>query len=233
MKFLSATFTLVGLILIAIAINLIIQEIDFLQKAQTASGKVIDLGISVSSSKKSGNSTTYYPIVTFYTKAGQKYTFSSGFSSNPPAYSVGEEVTVYYLPESPDKAEIKGFLSQWFSVLICSIMGIVFGSIGISGWAQIFRKKKKYEWLQKNGSLIQTSLQTVEINSSLKINGKSPYIIYSQWLNPANSKVHVFKSDHIFFNPTQFIPGNTIQVRVDPNNFKKYQMDTSFLPVLN
>jgi hypothetical protein len=230
MKLFASIFTFTGLALLSIGVSLFIQEQNFLKKAHTATGKVIEMAISISSGSNSGKSVTYYSIVSFETKEGKPYTFSSSFSSNPPAYSVGEEVTVYYLPESPAKAEIKGFFSQWFAVIICSIMGLVFSSIGIGVWVSIVRKKKLRYWLQANGQLIHTSLQSVELNTSLTINGRSPYVIYSQWQNPSSKKVHVFKSDNIFYNPAGYMPGNTIQVRVDPQNYKKYQMDTSFLP---
>jgi hypothetical protein len=233
MKLFATIFTVIGLFLLSIALHLFKQEIAFLKKAQTATGKVIDLGVSYSSSKNSSSSPTYYPIVTFHTPEGKPYTFRSNFSSNPPSYEEGEEVEVYYLPDSPAKAEIKGFFSQWFAVLICSVIGLIFSAIGLGTWVNMFRSNKLNKWLRVNGRMIQTRVQSVELNTSLKINGKSPYVIYTQWHNPSNNKVHVFKSKNIFYDPASYIPGDIIPVLVDPNNYKKYYMDTTFLPVLN
>jgi hypothetical protein len=142
MKLFASIFTIVGFVMLAIAISLFIQEQNFLKQAHTATGKVLKMGVS--SGRKSGKSkrATYYPIVRFETSEGKPYTFSSSFSTNPPAYSVGEEVTVYYLPESPANAQIKRFFSQWLGVLICGTMGLLFGAIGISVWVSMARKKK-------------------------------------------------------------------------------------------
>jgi hypothetical protein len=39
-----------------------------------------------------------------------------------------------------------------------------------------------------------------------------------------------FKSKAIWFNPEKYIQNRDIRVRIDPNNPRKYVMDTSFLP---
>jgi hypothetical protein len=231
MKLLVSIFTGVGILLLFSAAGLFIHEQNFLKKAHMATGKVIELGRSVSSSKSS-KSVSYYPVVSFNTAEGKPFTFSSSLSSNPPSYSVGEEVTVYYLPENPQEAEIKGFFSQWLAVIISGFLGLLFSSIGIGTLRHFIQKKRLYQWLEQNGLPLKTHFQSVEYNTHIKINGRSPYVIYSQWLNPENKKVHVFKSDYIYYNPKQFISGDIIEVKVDVANYKKYKMDTSFLPAL-
>ncbi len=51
---------------------------------------------------------TYAPVVRFKTQEGQSVSYESSFSSSPPAYDVGESVQVFYSPENPEKAVIKG-----------------------------------------------------------------------------------------------------------------------------
>ena len=51
---------------------------------------------------------TYAPVVRFQTKNGQSVSYESTYSSSPPAYDVGESVQVFYSPENPEKAAIKG-----------------------------------------------------------------------------------------------------------------------------
>jgi hypothetical protein len=48
------------------------------------------------------------------------------------------------------------------------------------------------------------------------INGRSPYRIYSQWQNPQTREVHVFKSECISFDPTEYVKGEAIEVLIDP-----------------
>lgn len=51
---------------------------------------------------------SYKSVVSFKTQNGKSISFSTTYSSNPPAYDVGETVTVFYPPENPEKATIKG-----------------------------------------------------------------------------------------------------------------------------
>ncbi len=94
-------------------------------------------------------------------------------------------------------------------------------------WLRSIRKDK---WLLHYGQIIMTEFQSVELNKSVKMRGRSPYRIISQWLDPMRNKVYVFKSKDIWFNPDEFMHSKEIQVWIDPNNPKKYLMDTSFLP---
>ena len=51
---------------------------------------------------------SYKSNVIFTTQNGQSQSYTTTFSSSPPAFDVGERVTVYYLPDNPEKAFIKG-----------------------------------------------------------------------------------------------------------------------------
>jgi hypothetical protein len=64
------------------------------------------------------------------------------------------------------------------------------------------------------------------------VNGRSPYHIISQSPDPASNTVRVFESENIWFDPSEYIKEETIDVLVDPNNPRKYVMDISFLPKL-
>jgi hypothetical protein len=51
-----------------------------------------------------------------------------------------------------------------------------------------------------------------------------------QWLDPATNQMHIFHSANIWFDPTNFIPGKTLEVLLDANNPHRYLVETSFLP---
>ena len=58
------------------------------------------------------------------TQAGQQISYWSSYSSNPPAYDLGEEVVVYYKPDNPEKAMIKGE-GGVFRVIFMAVGGAV------------------------------------------------------------------------------------------------------------
>lgn len=99
---------------------------NFLDQSVSANGTVIDLGL-----RYSGNSRVYYPIIKFTDESGQEIEFRSSFGSNPPAYQVGEKVSILYIPDNPDQARISSFISLWFLTLLFLGMGTIFTGIGL------------------------------------------------------------------------------------------------------
>ena len=89
---------------------------------------------------------------------------------------------------------------------------------------------RKNAWLHQNGRRIQAEITGVELDTSLTVNGANPYRILCQWLDPAKNEMHVFHSGHIWYDPTNYITGKTLEVLVDPNNPHRYTVETSFLP---
>ncbi|RZJ47761.1 MAG: DUF3592 domain-containing protein [Flavobacterium sp.] len=228
MKIIKYVFSIVGLALLIGAFFLYQNKKSFLEKAITVEGTVTELLPS-----RSDNSTTYKPVVTFTTKDDKKIEYTSSVSSNPPSYHVGEKVEIFYDPADPYDADINGFFSLWLAPLILGIMGSIFFLIGFSIILFGKMKQKKIEDLKFNGKRISTKFDHVQLNSNYKVNGRSPFLIYSQWLNTTTNELHLFKSEDIWFDPTDFIPSEEIKVLIDPANPKRYYMDISFLPKVN
>jgi hypothetical protein len=67
---------------------------------------------------------SYSPVVRFNMQNGKSITFESTYSSSPPAYDVGEEVTVIYSPEAPEKAQIKGG-GKVFRIVFTAVGGVI------------------------------------------------------------------------------------------------------------
>lgn len=220
-------FTVLGILMLVGAFSLYNNTQKFLDGAITAEGTVIELLKS-----RSSDSTTYTPLVQFTTKNNEVVDFTSLVSSNPPSYKTGESVEVLYQEASPDDAKIKSYFSLWGGATIVGALGVVFFLVGSSIFLFGKRKQQKIQFLQQSGIPIKSKFKSVEINRSFESNGRSPYQIYAQWLNPATSELHVFKSENIWFNPSDHIRTDEITVLIENNNPKKYHMDISFLPKL-
>jgi len=218
-------FTVVGLGMLVGSFLLYSNTQAFLQSALTASGEVVELVRS-----RSGDSTTYKPVVEFKTKTGMLIEFTSSSGSNPASYSEGDIVEVLYQDSSPEKAKINSFFSLWGGTTILSVLGSVFFIVGFSIISFGKIKANKIEYLKMNGISVIAKYQSVEINQSLEVNGKNPYKICAQWTNPTTSELHVFSSDDIWFDPTDHIVNDEISVLMEKDNPKKYYVDISFLP---
>jgi len=226
-KLIKYLFAIIGLGMLVGSFFLFQNTVSFLDNAVKAQGVVIDLVRS-----RSSDSTTYAPTVRFTTAQGVMIEFTSGTSSNPPSYSRGEQVNVLYLESDPDDAKIDSFFSVWGAAVIVGVIGLVFFLVGLGIIMRGIRKAKTKQFLLERGVRINTQFQSVGRNTNTKVNGRHPYMITSQWQNPKTSKMHVFESDNIWFDPEEQIKSDTIMVFIDPKDPSRYYMDISFLPEL-
>ncbi|MBU0679302.1 MAG: DUF3592 domain-containing protein [Verrucomicrobia bacterium] len=220
-------FLLVGLLFLVVGCVLYVRTDEFLRDSAQADGVVRDLVLRRSSGTSSG---TYYPVVEFTTPNGETVEFVNSVGSQPPSYRKGEEVGVRYDVENPYKARIDSFVSNWLLVIIFGTMGSIFTVLAVLLLASAGKKAAEGQWLMNFGRVIMSEFQRVELNTSIKMNGKSPYRIITQWQDPGSGKVYVFQSRNIWFNPESYIQGKDIAVRIDPNNPKTYMVDIGFLP---
>ncbi len=89
------------------------------QEGVTTTGTVVRLEESDSAE---GGCCVYSPVIEF-TVDGQTYSFDGDTASDPPAYRVGEEVSVLYHPDEPETAQINKWTERWlFPIIIIPAM---------------------------------------------------------------------------------------------------------------
>ena len=218
-------FTIIGLGMLAAALYWYQSIQSFTEKALLTEGTVVELV-----SSRSDDSYVYKPVVRFTTDQDEPIEFISDTGSNPPGFTVGETVGIFYLASDPQEAMINDFFSLWGGPLIVGGLGIIFFICGGSIFLVSLLNKRKEQYLKTNGLPIQTKFQSVEINTSLTVNGRHPFRVFTQWQNPETSEIHVFKSNNLWFDPTEYITEEHITVLIERTNPKKYYVDLSFLP---
>jgi hypothetical protein len=132
---LSSIFTLIGIILLFMAIRRLAKKLAFLQDSLTASGEIIRF-IEV----PNGVEKSYFPEVMFPTSEGREITFQSEMGSNVPSYEIGGKVLVRYSRNQPADAEIDSFFALWGLVLILGLLGGIFSFVGLGiliGWLPV------------------------------------------------------------------------------------------------
>ncbi|MFL6652603.1 MAG: DUF3592 domain-containing protein [Sulfurifustaceae bacterium] len=220
-------FLVIGVIVVAAVAYWAGRVHDFINRASLAAGQVIDLDRS-----HSGDSTSYYPIVKFETRAGQVRTFRNPVGSNPPSFRVGETVEVLYDEAQPSDARIRSFFSLWGGPTIVGGCGAL---LVLAGGGILYARRRaarRIQELRRHGTPVQTDFQNVEQNMRVKVNGRSPWRIVSQWKNPNTGELHLFESENLWFDPTAHLAARRITVYLDRLNPKRYYMDVSFLPKL-
>ena len=99
----------------------------WLAHAIEVEGKVIEM---VRERNSDNTGYLFAPVVRFQTVEGNTVEFESGLRSNPPGYRTGQTVSVFYDPDEPRSAAIKGFFSLWLMPLILGFIGTVFLMVG-------------------------------------------------------------------------------------------------------
>jgi uncharacterized protein DUF3592 len=226
LKIVSAVFSTAGIGMLVASFFVFSNTTSFIGRAVEANGKVTDL----ERSRSSNSSTTYRPVVEFTTATGKRIEFVSSVGSSPPSHRVGEAVKVLYNPTDPQSARIKSFFQLWFGFLIVFVLGLVFAAVGLGVIFVRARGRKRADWLRLHGRRMKTAFKGVQLNQSLRVNGYSPYQIVSQSSDPGSNTVRLYQSENIWFDPSEHIKGEAIDVLVDPKDPSKYVMDINFLP---
>lgn len=233
MKLILTIFLLFGLLILGIAGYYFYLNQQFQKTALHADGVIIDVLVSEISSKSSdGRSTrsiSYFPIVTFATDKGNTIVFKSSIGSSFYKNSKGENVDVIYNRSKPREAKINDTLNGLGPIFFAG-MGLVFTLIGFIPMLLTMRENRRGQRLMYEGRPVQAKIIGIQLNTTIEINGCSPYQIICQWLDRSNNTVHRFHSRNIYFDPEPFVKQDYLTVYLDKTNYKKYHMDISFLP---
>jgi len=110
---------LFGLVFFGIGAGLSYKYFNLQLNGKQTQGQVVGLSESCDD-----DGCTYAPVVSFETRDGSTIYYRSNYFSGPPAYEVGERVTVIFDPENPEKAAIKGEGSV-FRIIFMTVGGVI------------------------------------------------------------------------------------------------------------
>lgn len=188
------------------------------------------------SSRGSKGGTMYAPRVRYTVPGpeggeGGTHEVVGSVRSSGRGYDIGDKVPVYYRAAAPHEARIGSFMEQWFAPLLLGLFALVFGGIAAGFLVAEIRRVRTWRWLEHSGMSVQAHIVEVDKDSSLKVNGRSPWVIRAQWQHPVSKAVHVFQSEHLWYDPTPFLGGREqIGVRIDADDPSRHRVDISWLP---
>jgi len=92
----------------------------FLAQAFKTEATVVDVEKSTSD-----DGAMYYPVFSFSDKNGNRHRIHSKMGSYPPAYKIGDTVTIFYDPQIPEKTKLDSFVSLWLGPVILGVLGFI------------------------------------------------------------------------------------------------------------
>ena len=165
-----------------------------------------------------------YDICVGYHYNGNYYeNVISGSSSE---IHVGDEVVLYVSPEDPYTVKMDMFLYLAPTILLCLsapflIVVIVFGAI-------VYRKESNKKYLLANGKRIYAKVTGGRMNIHYSMNGRHPFQIECEYVDPAFGAIYLFASDNVWTDPHRYV-GQDILVYVNPEDWSKYYVDVDSL----
>ena len=187
-------------------------------------GQIIDLSVH-----RSDDGASYCPVVK-YTDGQEEDVMESSYCSSGYRNALGDDIDVIYQPGSPDNAVIHAFGGLYGGAVILLGMGAVFALVGTLPLIIMYLRSKSGQRLLREGMPVKARFSEVILNTTININGRSPFQIVAQMHDTAANTVKLYYSHNIAFDPSPFINQEFVTVYVDKKNPDKYYMDISFLP---
>ena len=131
-KIILSIFTGVAVIMLLIAGIASFNNVRKVSREESGPGVVVDMTKRLEYDEDDSDRVigeAYYPVVEFAASDGRSRKVQLSEGSWPPAYEIGDEVTVLYEPDNPLDARIKSFASSagmWILPGITGILGIAF-----------------------------------------------------------------------------------------------------------
>jgi hypothetical protein len=134
-----AVFLIIAVIMLAIAAISGFNTGRALSKEESAPGRVTDLVVrQYQDTNQQVSQEYYYPVVEFNLPSGSLRKVQLSEGSWPPAYEIGDAVTILYDPEHPNNARIKSTSStilMWILPGITGTVGVAFLAAALfAGW---------------------------------------------------------------------------------------------------
>ncbi len=216
-------FTPIGLLFSGLGLWLYLNDQDLAAKGVRASGTVIQ----IVSYRDSDGETMYRPVVEFTDTAGSRREFSSDVSSSTSEFQRGEAVDVIYDPVAPENAIIDSFMERFFLPLIFGGLGSIFALVGAGILFTTIRRRQIVAALKERGLRINAEFVGCQLDTSIKINGRSPFRVFAQATHPMTGKLASFESEPIWLDLTGELERQQVPVLIDPTKPKRHYVDLS------
>ncbi len=219
----GAFFAAIGLLFAGIGLWFVAADQQLAAKGGMTTGTVVALHQHYDSD----GDRMYRPEVEFTDGRGTVHRFRSQISSNSPGFSRGEQVQVLYDPSAPGDAAIDSFMQRHFLPAMFTGIGSIFALIGGGMVMHFVRRRRMVAQLKQTG--VQISAKFIECyrDTSVKINGRSPFRVVGQATHPATGRLQSFKSGPIWLDLTEQLSHQDLDVLIDPADPKRYYVDLS------
>lgn len=203
--------SIIGMIFLLTSINLKISDNKFKKENLKISATVTD-----------SNSNNKFTTVSFFIDEKEYNAIAKEYYSK---IKVGDKIEIYYNKQEPTQILLKASnrnTNVYFGI------SIILLAIGLSIIIHKLNNSVNKESIIKTGKRIEAQLEDIVYNTKVTINGKHPYYITCYWKNRINGKTYKFRSENVWYNPTDQFKKSGIEkipVYIIPSNPNQYYVD--------
>lgn len=173
-----------------------------------------------------GNDRIFYVTKLSYQVEGQTY---SAIINQKVKYHQGQMIPVYYNPENPAESTIQTNDPIMLLFILVPLAFALVGGVGLFKQIRLFRLKKQV--VSDGFKIIATNL-SVHTVTNVRINRRHPFVITCEHIK--DGVVYEFESEYFQSNPKHRLLDfgiTTLEVYIDPDNYKNYYVDISSLKI--
>ena len=110
MRMIGGGLLVMSIVVLAVSVLTYTHTRRFVDSALRAPGKVVEM---VAHRESTARMRPIVPVFVFRDANQREHKIRSSVGTSPPSYDVGDDVTVLYRPEEPEKASLDGFFDLW------------------------------------------------------------------------------------------------------------------------
>lgn len=221
LRIFASIIAVLGIVFLAMGIFYINRDRAFYSTAVRIKADVVES--NVREERKGEDDITFADVYIDYEYGGKEYKHIEVLKDSQEIYEVGEKLIVYVDPKEPTVALIKGWVNTRSGYKIAGIILLLIAAplYALDIWLVCRRNK-----LKKHGYRVSAEITDVYQTNNIELLGKRPWVISCKVEAPMENRTYTFESGAAWNDLTKyFSEGETIEVAVDPYNWKKYYVD--------
>lgn len=185
----SGIFMIVGMAMLIAGIVILVINGRFMERAEEVTAVITDIG-----SYRNSKGETSHKVLVEYTYAGKLYENAELNFYSSSMYE-GKEISVFCDPDNPGHIRSNQGMTLLYGIFIG--MGILFLTISAIVIGIALRKSSRRKRVRESGRKLYATVEEIALNTSLRMNGRHPYVIYCIWKDDCKDMFYRFKSDSI------------------------------------
>lgn len=209
-------FFIIGILFLGIGCYNFISHKDFMERADKTDAVITD--ISYERKRMNGKTVKRHIITIEYTVDGVDY--ESEITEYKTGMYEGKTIEIYYDPNNPNDVKTNSIMLPVTFAGLGLLFVIIGGSFIMIKIISSVRRKN----LMANGDVLKGIITNVNMNMSVRINGRHPYRAECEVIDPIDGNKYLYSSNNITEDISKFV-GMEVTVYADKNNRKKYYVD--------